>query len=77
MEQGEGLVRQAQSFVAAYPLTDVLAADVEALLRETDRLVANQEVLSQLEAECGQVEEVLLERQIQQETAAGFSGGWG
>ena len=72
--QMQALTQQAESFVQSYPLADIMGVDSEALLKETDDLVANMEKLSALEGECDRVEEQLLDKQIQQETAAGFSG---
>lgn len=72
--QGEELIQRAENFVECFPLEDPLLADSEALLKEADQLVANQDQLHQIEVECGQVEEQLLVKQIQQETVAGFSG---
>ena len=74
VEQRQDLIQRAESFVEGFPLEDFLSIDAEALLKEADELVANQDQLHQIGAECSQLEEQLLERQIQQETAAGFSG---
>ena len=70
----EELILRSENFVESFPLENSLSVDADTLLKEADQLVANQDQLHQIEAEFVLVEEQLLERQIQQETAAGFSG---
>ena len=75
--QADEFIKREVSFIQTFPLDDILTEDAEELLKETDSLVAGQDQLNQMETECTQIEEKLLERQIQQETSTEFSGSQG
>lgn len=74
VSQAQELVQRELHFICTFPLTSLLRQDADELLKEADSLVAGQDQLSQMETECTQIEEQLLERQIQQETFGGFTG---
>ncbi len=73
--QANDIVKNEISFIKTFPLDSILTEEAEELLREADTLVVHQDQLNQIETECTQIEEKLLEKQIQQETSLEFAAG--
>lgn len=73
--RAESLLQKELSFLQAFPSLDrFLQSDADKLLDEADSLISSHDRLNQIEVECTQIDEKLLERQIQQETSTAFSG---